>query len=140
MGGKTHPEQPRCNIILEGLRVNCLVGVKPVWSIADSFASVGAGMGLRQVVVTGGRDTVRQSQDLDRRPHVVVATPGRLADHIRNNSTLSLARVKYLVLDEADRLLSGANLSFQLSRSSNLCNGSCSSNKLSKTSLRDYIL
>ena len=75
--------------------------------IGDSFASVGAGMGLRHVVVTGGRDTIRQSQDLDRRPHVVVATPGRLADHIRNNSTLSLARVKYLVLDEADRLLSG---------------------------------
>ena len=77
--------------------------------IGDSFASVGAGMGLRHVVVTGGRDTIRQSQDLDRRPHVVVATPGRLADHIRNNSTLSLARVKYLVLDEADRLLAGAN-------------------------------
>ena len=75
--------------------------------IGDSFASVGAGMGLRFVVVTGGRDTIRQSQELDRRPHVVVATPGRLADHIRNNSTLSLARVKYLVLDEADRLLSG---------------------------------
>ena len=82
--------------------------------IGDSFASVGAGMGLRHVVVTGGRDTIRQSQDLDRRPHVVVATPGRLADHIRNNSTLSLARVKYLVLDEADRLLAGAN---QLSHS-----------------------
>ena len=75
--------------------------------IGDSFTSVGAGMGLRLVVVTGGRDTIRQSQELDRRPHVVVATPGRLADHIRNNSTLSLARVKYLVLDEADRLLSG---------------------------------
>ena len=75
--------------------------------IGDSLASVGAGMGLRFVVVTGGRDTIRQSQDLDRRPHVVVATPGRLADHIRNNATLSLSRVKYLVLDEADRLLSG---------------------------------
>ena len=80
--------------------------------IGDSFSSVGAGMGLRQVVVTGGRDTIRQSQDLDRRPHVVVATPGRLADHIRNNSTLSLARVKYLVLDEADRLLAGEYIQF----------------------------
>lgn len=75
--------------------------------IGDSFSSVGAGMGLRLVVVTGGRDTIRQSLELDRRPHVVVATPGRLADHIRNNSTLTLARVRYLVLDEADRLLSG---------------------------------
>jgi len=75
--------------------------------IGDTFRSVGKAMGLREVVVTGGRDTVRQSQDLDRRPHVVVATPGRLADHIENNSTFSLSRVKYLVLDEADRLLAG---------------------------------
>jgi len=75
--------------------------------IGDTFRSVGKPMGLREVVVTGGRDTVRQSQDLDRRPHVVIATPGRLADHIENNSTFSLSKVKYLVLDEADRLLEG---------------------------------
>jgi len=75
--------------------------------IGDTFRSVGKPMGLREVVVTGGRDTIRQSMDLDRRPHVVIATPGRLADHIQNNSTFSLKRVKYLVLDEADRLLEG---------------------------------
>jgi len=75
--------------------------------IGDTFRSVGKPMGLREVVVTGGRDTIRQSQDLDRRPHVVIATPGRLADHIENNSTFSLRKVKYLVLDEADRLLEG---------------------------------
>jgi len=75
--------------------------------IGDSFRSVGKPMGLRDVVVTGGRDTIKQSQDLDRRPHVVIATPGRLADHIENNSTFTLAKVKYLVLDEADRLLEG---------------------------------
>lgn len=75
--------------------------------IGDTFRSVGKPMGLRDVVVTGGRDTIKQSQDLDRRPHVVIATPGRLADHIENNSTFSLAKVKYLVLDEADRLLEG---------------------------------
>ena len=76
--------------------------------IGDSFRSVGkSGMNLREVVVTGGRDTIKQSLDLERRPHVIIATPGRLADHIRTNSTFSLARVKYLVLDEADRLLEG---------------------------------
>ena len=69
-------------------------------------------MGLRVVVVTGGRDTIRQSQDLDRRPHIIVATPGRLADHIENNSTFTLSKLKYLVLDEADRLLEGKNLIF----------------------------
>ena len=76
--------------------------------IGDSFRSVGkAGMNLRDVVVTGGRDTIKQSLDLERRPHVIIATPGRLGDHIRTNSTFSLNRVKYLVLDEADRLLEG---------------------------------
>jgi len=75
--------------------------------IGDSFTALGRPMGLRVVVVTGGRDTIRQSQDLDRRPHVVVATPGRLADHIENNSTFSLSKLKFLVLDEADRLLEG---------------------------------
>ena len=58
-------------------------------------------------MVVGGRDTIMQSKDLDKRPHVVIATPGRLSDHIENNSTFSLARVKYLVMDEADRLLAG---------------------------------
>merc|ERR1719282_1821105 len=75
--------------------------------IGDSFMSLGRGMNLRMVVVTGGRDTIKQSLDLEKRPHVIIATPGRLADHIRTNSTFSLARVKYLVLDEADRLLEG---------------------------------
>jgi ATP-dependent RNA helicase DDX49/DBP8 len=75
--------------------------------IGDSFRTLGRPMGLRLEVVVGGRDTVRQSQDLARRPHVVVATPGRLADHIENNPTFSLAKVRYLVMDEADRLLEG---------------------------------
>lgn len=50
-----------------------------------------------------------QSKDLDKRPHVVIATPGRLADHIENNSTFSLSKIKYLVMDEADRLLEGTS-------------------------------
>merc|ERR550525_2352930 len=75
---------------------------------------LGKPMGLRVVVVTGGRDTIRQSQDLDKRPHIIVATPGRLADHIENNSTFTLSKLKYLVLDEADRLLEG-NFDGQLS-------------------------
>jgi len=66
-------------------------------------------MGVRDVVVTGGRDTLKQSQDLDKRPHVVIETHGRLADHIANNATFSLSKVMYLVLDEADRLLEGGS-------------------------------
>ena len=42
-----------------------------------------------------------------------MATPGRLADHIENNSTFTLGKLKYLVLDEADRLLEGENFRFK---------------------------
>lgn len=42
---------------------------------------------------------------LSRKPHVVVATPGRLADHLKSTDTVSLKKIKFLVLDEADRLL-----------------------------------
>ncbi|VDK38748.1 unnamed protein product [Anisakis simplex] len=45
-----------------------------------------------------------------RRPHVVVATPGRLADHIRSEPdglAKLFSKIAFLVLDEADRLLDG---------------------------------
>ncbi|NWR39007.1 DDX49 helicase, partial [Tachuris rubrigastra] len=50
-------------------------------------------------------DMVAQALQLARKPHVVVATPGRLADHLRSSSTFSLRKLRFLVLDEADRLL-----------------------------------
>ena len=46
-----------------------------------------------------------QSLALAKRPHVVIATPGRCADHLTSTDTFNLHRIKYLVLDEADRLL-----------------------------------
>lgn len=51
---------------------------------------------------------VVQGQELAKHPHIVVATPGRLADHLESCNTFSLKRIKFLVLDEADRLLSGS--------------------------------
>lgn len=63
-------------------------------------------MNLRQAVIVGGMDMMKQATELSRRPHVIVATPGRLVDHLtRSGSKLSLDRLKFLVLDEADRLL-----------------------------------
>jgi ATP-dependent RNA helicase DDX49/DBP8 len=49
-----------------------------------------------------------QAISLAQRPHVIIATPGRLADHIRTSGSDTIAglrRVKFVVLDEADRLL-----------------------------------
>lgn len=42
---------------------------------------------------------------LGKRPHIIVATPGRLLDHLSNTKGFSLRTLKYLVLDEADKLL-----------------------------------
>lgn len=51
---------------------------------------------------------VVQGLELSKKPHIVVATPGRLADHLDSCDTFSLQKIKFLVLDEADRLLSGS--------------------------------
>jgi ATP-dependent RNA helicase DDX49/DBP8 len=45
--------------------------------IADQFAVIGKAINLKQCVVTGGMDMVLQGQELAKRPHIVVATPGR---------------------------------------------------------------
>ncbi|KAJ7559932.1 hypothetical protein O6H91_04G107300 [Diphasiastrum complanatum] len=51
-----------------------------------------------------------QAIALAKRPHIVVGTPGRLVDHLTNTKGFSLRSLKYLVLDEADRLL---NMDFE---------------------------
>jgi ATP-dependent RNA helicase DDX47/RRP3 len=48
---------------------------------------------------------MQQTIALGKRPHVIVATPGRLWDHMSDTKGFSLKSLKYLVLDEADRLL-----------------------------------
>ncbi|KAI4099538.1 MAG: hypothetical protein L6R37_005929 [Teloschistes peruensis] len=48
---------------------------------------------------------ILQAIALGKKPHVVVATPGRLLDHLENTRGFSLRGLKYLVMDEADRLL-----------------------------------
>lgn len=56
------------------------------------------------LAVYGGQDVESQLRKLKRAVHIVVATPGRLLDHIRRG-TISLGSVKMLVLDEADQML-----------------------------------
>ncbi|KAM7277620.1 hypothetical protein ACFE04_004754 [Oxalis oulophora] len=73
--------------------------------IAEQFEALGSGIGLRCAVLVGGIDMVQQTLALGKRPDVVVATPGRLMDHLTNTKGFSLQTLKYLVLDEADRLL-----------------------------------
>ncbi|XP_073954733.1 probable ATP-dependent RNA helicase Dbp45A isoform X2 [Choristoneura fumiferana] len=76
------------------------------YQIADQFSILGQPLSLRVCIVTGGSDQLEESLKLAKRPHIVVAMPGRLADHITGCDTFSLKKIKYLVLDEADRLFS----------------------------------
>ncbi|XP_059280138.1 DEAD-box ATP-dependent RNA helicase 10-like [Lycium ferocissimum] len=73
--------------------------------IAEQFEALGSGIGVKCAVLVGGIDQVQQSIALGKRPHIIVATPGRLLDHLSNTKGFSLRTIKFLVLDEADRLL-----------------------------------
>lgn len=73
--------------------------------IAEQIEALGADIGVRCAVVVGGVDMVAQAIALSKRPHVVVATPGRLVDHLENTRGFSLRKLRFLVMDEADRLL-----------------------------------
>ncbi|CCU97926.1 unnamed protein product [Malassezia sympodialis ATCC 42132] len=67
--------------------------------------ALGATIGARCATIVGGMDMMTQAIALSKRPHVIVATPGRLQDHLENTKGFSLRGLKYLVMDEADRLL-----------------------------------
>ena len=76
--------------------------------IFEQVKAISAPQSLKPVLVTGGVEMRLQALELSTRPHVVIATPGRLADHILNSGAdtiVGLRRVKVVVLDEADRLL-----------------------------------
>ncbi|KAL1300961.1 hypothetical protein HN51_045580 [Arachis hypogaea] len=73
--------------------------------IAEQFEALGSGIGVKCAVLVGGIDMVQQSIKIAKQPHIIVGTPGRVLDHLKNTKGFSLNRLKYLVLDEADRLL-----------------------------------
>ncbi|ODQ80542.1 hypothetical protein BABINDRAFT_160813 [Babjeviella inositovora NRRL Y-12698] len=81
------------------------------YQIAEQFQALGANANLKVIVIVGGEDMTAQTLELAKCPHFVIATPGRLADHILSSGEdviRGLRRVKYLVLDEADRLLTNS--------------------------------
>ena len=60
--------------------------------------------GVRCVCLYGGQPIEKQITQLKKKPQIVVATPGRLMDHVKRK-TVRLNRVETVVLDEADRML-----------------------------------
>lgn len=59
---------------------------------------------LKTALLIGGDSMYKQKQQLMRRPRIFIGTPGRINDHL-NQNTLNLSKVGYLVLDETDRML-----------------------------------
>ena len=59
---------------------------------------------IRIVPIYGGQNIERQILALKRKPQIIVATPGRLMDHMRRH-TIRLEKLQYMVLDEADEML-----------------------------------
>ena len=60
--------------------------------------------GIRVAVLYGGAGIVGQAKQLEKKPQIVVATPGRLMDHY-NRKNIRLDKIQTVVLDEADRML-----------------------------------
>lgn len=59
---------------------------------------LGATLNLHSTVIVGGMDMMAQSIELRKKPHVIIATPGRLVDLIRSNQgEWNLGKVKFLV-------------------------------------------
>ncbi|GAB7345711.1 hypothetical protein MBLNU457_3987t1 [Dothideomycetes sp. NU457] len=75
------------------------------YQISQQFEALGSLISVKCAVIVGGMDMVPQSIALGKKPHILVATPGRLLDHLENTKGFSLRSLKYLVMDEADRLL-----------------------------------
>lgn len=72
--------------------------------IANNIKSLSSHLSYKVVTLFGGGKMDNQSNKLTEGAEIVVATPGRLLEHLRVN-TLELSKVEFLVLDEADRML-----------------------------------
>lgn len=97
---------PMLNMIDPNIRVQALI-LAPTRELAlqvtEEIKKFAKYMPIRTVTIYGGQSINVQFQALKRGANIVVATPGRLIDHIKRGS-ISLDNVKFVVLDEADKM------------------------------------
>ena len=74
------------------------------YQVEESLRPFAASLNIRTAVFVGGASMNLQREMLRRDPRILIATPGRLNDHLEQR-TVTLKEVKILVLDEADRML-----------------------------------
>jgi len=73
-----------------------------VHSVAQNLAKF---TDIQFSLLVGGLSSNAQKAELRRRPDIIIATPGRLIDHIRNSVSFTLETIEILIMDEADRML-----------------------------------
>ena len=89
----------------EGIRALVITPTRELASQVDeAFFAIGYHTGLTTAKVYGGDDWSRQEKALNRGTNIIVATPGRLLDHIRIHD-IDFSNLDFLILDEADRML-----------------------------------
>lgn len=89
-------DSPQC-VILEPTR-------ELAAQVEDQMRMFGFFKPMNVVLLHGGVGYGNQSEGLGRKPDVIIATPGRLIDHLERGN-LSFENIKYVVLDEVDRML-----------------------------------
>lgn len=72
--------------------------------VNEAISKIGKPLGIKTAVLIGGDSMGRQIRDIRNNPHIIIATPGRLVDHMTQR-TVSLSNVTILILDEADHML-----------------------------------
>ena len=72
--------------------------------VRGEISRLGQFCGVHALAVYGGQAMSRQMVALNRGVHIIVATPGRLMDHMRRGN-IDISRVRFVVLDEADQML-----------------------------------
>lgn len=87
-----------------------VIVLTPTRELAIQVSDVGRKLGqyvhsLSFGLAVGGLNLRQQEQQLKKRPDIVIATPGRLIDHIRNSPSFSVDDVEIVIMDEADRML-----------------------------------
>ncbi len=89
----------------EGIRALVITPTRELaGQVDEAFFAIGYHTGLTTAKVYGGDDWSRQEKALNRGTNIIVATPGRLLDHIRIHD-VDFSNLDYLILDEADRML-----------------------------------
>lgn len=71
--------------------------------VAEVMKNIGTPLAIRHVILIGGSPMYRQMRELRNNPQVIIATPGRLLDHMRQK-TVKLDNIGIVVLDEADHM------------------------------------